>query len=319
MLSDVSLELHKGSTLGLVGESGSGKSTLARVAGGLLVPRIGKVSFDGKPAIVDGRLDAEMRRRIQYVFQDPLEAFDPKLTIGRSLVEAIRGRFPWKRWQSEGEVRSRVEELMEWVQLDTSHLNARPRMLSGGQLQRVGIARALSTDPDVVILDEPTSALDVSIRGEILALLERLRVDRGLTYLFISHDFFSIAALADSIAVMYAGEIVEIGPAENVLNGPAHPYTHALMAAMPGQGSSRDASLLLSGEIQDAVSSEGGCPLAGRCPAVRDHCHEVKPGLEEAGSTMSACHYSRSSRPGPSAVSTFARAKSIVKMLNDSR
>jgi peptide/nickel transport system ATP-binding protein len=316
VVRDVSLALKRGETLGLVGESGSGKSTLARIAGGLLRPQTGEVEFNGMPLQTNRRVDTQTRRKIQFVFQDPIEAFDPKLTIGAAIEEAVLGRFPWKASAPDGTVRRRVIELSEWVQLDARLLESTPRRLSGGQLQRAGIARALATDPEVVILDEPTSALDVSIRGEMLGLLERLRKEAGLTYLLISHDFFAIAGISSTIAVMYAGEIVEHGPAEDLLFAPSHPYTHALMAAMPGQGADRERERLLTGELVQEKSLLVGCSLVERCPARQETCRSTKPDLIEVGALRSRCHFAGAEPPAPSVRRTFTRAQALVQAIN---
>ena len=274
---DFTLEIGRGEAVGLVGESGSGKSTLARLALNLLSTTRGRVQFDGQDlsALPDKALRA-LRARMQMVFQDPWGALNPRHTIGRLLEEPLllhRSLSPESR-------RQRAIELAERVQLGSALLERYPAQLSGGQLQRVCIARALATEPDLLVLDEPTSSLDVSVRADILGLLDRLRRETGVAMLFISHDIESVQAVCDRVVVLYLGCELESGPIRQVLEQPAHPYTQALLSArLPLDPSVQQTRIKLEGEIPSPLAAPPGCPFATRCPIAIDECSVRLPAL----------------------------------------
>jgi oligopeptide/dipeptide ABC transporter ATP-binding protein len=257
-----SLRLEPGRSLGIVGESGSGKTTLARMICGLTIPTSGQVSFAGTP-LRPRRAMATLRGRVQMVFQDPYDSLNPRLRVLTSIQEPmlLSGQY------SADAARSRAAELLRRVQLDESFGQRFPSQLSGGQLQRVSIARALASQPQLIVLDEPTSALDWMTRGEIIDLLNGLRRDLAVSYLFISHDIGAVAAVSDQIAVMYFGSVVESGATAQVLDAPAHPYTQALLSAVlqPRVGSHARAPREAAAG-QQAQAAPGGCAYSSRCP-----------------------------------------------------
>ena len=267
----VSFDIHEGETLGLVGESGCGKSTVGETLLRLLEPTDGVVSFDGEELAEMGNL-TEFRRRAGILFQDPFSSLDPRMPVGQSIRQPMEIHdWPRNGEGSKAERRqNRVEELMERVGLSADQLDRYPGEFSGGQLQRVGIARALALDPDFLVLDEPTSALDVSVQAQILNLLADLQADLGLTYLFISHDLGVIRYICDRIAVMYLGELVEVAPAEQLFESPRHPYTKALLKSVPRvdlQERERDIDPL-SGDVPSPRDPPSGCRFRTRCPEV---------------------------------------------------
>jgi oligopeptide/dipeptide ABC transporter ATP-binding protein len=285
----VDLDVRRGETVALVGESGSGKSTLARCALRLVEPTAGSVRFDGID--VTRQSSSGLRRlyrRMQMVFQDPSASLNPRLSVRDVLHEPLMLHLKMN-WSAR---EARARELADMVGLGVQHLNRLPHQLSGGQRQRVGIARALATNPDLVILDEPTSSLDVSVRGQILHLLEQLQAQLGLAYLLISHDLHAVRQIADRVGVMYLGKIVEEGPAACVLGSPQHPYTQALLSAIPHPAwSERPVRLRLQGEIPSPVHLPVGCRLQGRCPWVIDVCRTAHPPLAAVPTgQMVACY-----------------------------
>lgn len=279
-LDAVDLDVEAGTTLGLVGESGSGKSTLARCLLRLVEPTSGRIVFDGDD-LTDrpGRRVADIYQRAQMVFQDPNSSLNPRMTIGELVAEPLRLHLGRSRRDSA----DRVDELLALVGLTPHHADRYPHQLSGGQRQRVGIARALAPEPTLLILDEPTSSLDVSVRGQILQLLVELQRELGLTYLFISHDLGVVRHLCDQVAVLYLGKVVEQGPSAEVFGSPRHPYTQALLSAVPApRWGSRPERVRLKGEIPSPINLPTGCRLVGRCPWEIDECSTVHPELRNA-------------------------------------
>jgi oligopeptide/dipeptide ABC transporter ATP-binding protein len=284
----VSLAVARGESLGIVGESGCGKSTLARVITGLIAPSSGTVLVDGR-AVNGRRLKAD-RRRIQMVFQDPGSSLNPARTVGQTLSEMLRVH----RMVPAADVPRRCEELLDLVHLPRSALAARPRALSGGQRQRVGIARALALQPDVLIADEAVASLDVSVQASILNLLADLRATLGLTLIFISHDLAVIRHISERVAVMYLGRIVESGPAAALFTQPRHPYTRALLAAVPQPGTARSGGArpaVLAGEPTSPLDLPAGCRFAPRCPLAEDICQATEPLLGGNDTHKAACHF----------------------------
>jgi len=291
-VDDVSLKVVRGTTLAIVGESGCGKSTLARLLARLIEPTSGTVLLDG--ADVTGASSKELlklRRDIQIVFQDPYACLNPRHSIGQSIGTPIR----IQKTMSRADEKNRVQELMELVGLNIEHYNRFPHEFSGGQRQRAGIARALALQPKVIIADEPVSALDVSIQAQILNLLEKLQADLNLSYVFIAHDLSVVRHIADEVAVMYLGKIVEIGTPEAVYGAPSHPYTQALMSAVPvpnPQVASRRKRIILTGDVPSPVNPPSGCRFRTRCPKVQDICSSEEPMLIDRGQGHRvACHF----------------------------
>jgi peptide/nickel transport system ATP-binding protein len=297
----ISFEIGRGETVGLVGESGCGKSTVGRCLLRLLTPDAGRIAFDG--AEVHDASQSQLRplrRRMQMVFQDPLGSLNPAFTIAQTLADALRHVGVPRRNRP-----GRTAELLAQVGLDTRFLGRRPRQMSGGQLQRVGIARALASEPDFLFLDEPTSSLDLSVRGQIVNLLADLQEQRGLAYLFASHDLGVVRFVAHRVIVMYLGRIVEEGPADTIFTAPSHPYTKALLIAAGIMEASEAERRSISGELRARSEPAAGCLYCDRCPHVHDHCRRQEPPLLH----VSATHNSRCwlvSEQEPTAVG-FAR------------
>jgi oligopeptide/dipeptide ABC transporter ATP-binding protein len=278
-IQGITLDIARGETVGIVGESGCGKSTLARLLVGLDVPTGGAITFDGEDLAELARTDHRaIARKIQYVFQDPLASLNPRKTI-RAILEAplvhLLGLDGEKR-------RARMEELMQAVNLAPQFLDRYPHEFSGGQAQRIGIARALAAEPEIIVLDEPVSALDVSVQAQVLNILDRLKREFGLTYLFISHDLSVIESISDRVAVLYFGRLAEVGPAYSVFSGPRHPYTRLLLDSAPAPGRKTLAAEDIETELPDPYHPPPGCAFYARCPRRRDHCKEVHPPLETA-------------------------------------
>jgi oligopeptide/dipeptide ABC transporter ATP-binding protein len=278
----VSLEVTRGTTLGLVGESGSGKSTLARVALRLEEPTAGVIRYgDTVLSSLSAPALRRMRPKLQMVFQNPLGSLNPRITVGQAVAEPLR----LHDIPGVGDIRTRVGELFERVGLSRDHLGRCPHQLSGGQQQRVGIARALAPNPEVMILDEPTSALDVSVQAKLINLLGNLQADLHLAQIFISHDLSVIGYLSDRVAVMYLGEIVEAGPTAEIFARPRHPYTGALISAVPtDELLDHRLRMMLPGEVPSPINPPPACRLAPRCPFAKDRCREEKQILEPVGS-----------------------------------
>jgi len=285
----VSLEIAPGEVVGLVGESGSGKSTIGRMAIALLPPTSGTVSFDGRNlATVPADDLRRMRRRMQIIFQDPWGALNPRHTIARLIEEPLLLHTTLTRVQRQQEVIA----IAQRMQLGLPLLERYPAQLSGGQLQRVCIGRALATQPDLLVLDEPTSSLDVSVRAGILQLLDTLRRETGVAMLFISHDLETIRALCDRVVVLYLGCEVESGPVDAVFKNPAHPYTQALLSAqLSTDPTVRTQRQQLQGEIPSPLAAPPGCPFSTRCPLYESRCDSGLPAMraDESGAHTARC------------------------------
>jgi oligopeptide/dipeptide ABC transporter ATP-binding protein len=286
----VSFSVGAGETVGLVGESGSGKSTVARLVLRLLDPTSGRIAFDGRDiAAMSQRELVPLRRNMQIVFQDPVSSFDPRMTVCSVITEPLEAQ----RISTGRPARDRAAELLELVGLSSSDLDKYPHQFSGGQAQRIGIARALATDPRLLVCDEAVSALDVSVQAQVLNLLRRLQTELGLSYLFIAHDLNVVRYLSDRIAVMYLGRIVEQGPADEVMSDPRHPYTASLAGAIAadprtGGGTRRQ---VVRGEMPSPSAPPPGCPFHPRCPQAFDRCKVDVPVALPAGHGRSAsCH-----------------------------
>ncbi|HKQ01466.1 MAG TPA: oligopeptide/dipeptide ABC transporter ATP-binding protein [Actinomycetes bacterium] len=274
-VNGVSFRIEPGETLGLVGESGSGKSTVGRCLLRLVEPTSGGIRFDGVDvAGLSGSDLRSWRARTQVVFQDPFDSLNPRMRVGAILEEPLRLH---TRLDRAGRT-ARARELLGLVQLNPGHVRRFPRELSGGEAQRVAIARAIATDPGFLVLDEPTSSLDLSIRAGILALLDQIKRERGLTFLLISHDLFTIGAHCDRVAVMYRGTFVEVGPVDQVFHDPQHPYTQALLSAsLPADPAAVLDRWVLEGEIPSSIELAPGCLFSSRCPLVRADCLPQRP------------------------------------------
>ena len=292
----VSFELYPGETLGLVGESGCGKSSLGRAILQLIRPASGKVSFLGQDLTqLAGSALRSMRRQMQIVFQDPRGSLNPRWSVGRIVEEPLRVH----RLAARDERRRRAREMLGQVGLASSYFNQRPAQLSGGQQQRVGIARALVTRPKFVVCDEPVSSLDVSIQAQILNLLQELKEDMGVAYLFVAHNLGVVRSLSDRVAVMYLGQFVETAPAAALFDRPLHPYTKGLIASVLRPDHTARAQLnaavrFTAGDIPGLLDAPSGCRYHTRCPYAQQRCREQRPALEKVENEHSvACHFWR--------------------------
>jgi oligopeptide/dipeptide ABC transporter ATP-binding protein len=290
-VNGVSLELAVGETLGLVGESGCGKSTLGKAIMKLVPIADGEIVVDGVDiAPLDREQLNQMRRKVQMIFQDPYGSLNPRSTVGRSVAQplVIAG------WKPDATAQ-RVETLLRWVGLPSDAKQRYPHEFSGGQRQRIGIARALALNPKLIICDEPVSALDVSVRAQVINLLEDLKSQFGVSYLFISHDLSVVEHIADRVAVMYLGTLVEVAARDQIWRNPQHPYTKALLAAAPiadPKAARARQRNVLPGELPSPIDPPAGCPFHSRCPIAQDRCKLDRPVLRPVGDgALAACHF----------------------------
>ena len=290
-VDDVSLDIFEGETLGLVGESGCGKSTVGRAAIRLYEPTDGSIKIEGQDiSRADARKLRPVRPKMQMIFQDPQASLNPRMTVASIIGEPLDEH----RALTAGERTARIYELMDQVGLNRTFANRYPHEFSGGQRQRIGIARALALNPKFIVCDEPIAALDVSIQAQVVNLLEELQQEFGLTYLFISHDLSMIRHIADRVAVMYLGKIVELAPRDALYDDPAHPYTQALLSAVPEPDPELEESrrhIILTGDVPSPSNPPKGCNFCTRCPKVMDICRELDPPFREiADGRYAACH-----------------------------
>ncbi|MBE7720026.1 MAG: ATP-binding cassette domain-containing protein [Lacrimispora celerecrescens] len=281
-LQEIDLEIHEGEVLGVIGESGCGKSTLGRCLVGLHKPTEGEILFEGKNiAGAKSKDKLKLCKNIQMIFQDPYSSLDPRHTAADSVSEPM---VVHKTVKGKAALEERVLELFQQVGLDVQHMNRYPHEFSGGQRQRLNVARAISINPRVIICDEPVSALDVSIQAQVINLLKKLQKEYNLTYVFISHDLSVVKYVSDRIVIMYLGRIVEICKGGDIYKNPLHPYTQALLSAIPPESPEEEKErIVLQGEVPSPIGERKGCPLAGRCPRCMNLCKNEMPKLKQQG------------------------------------
>jgi oligopeptide transport system ATP-binding protein len=286
----VTLSIAAGETLGMVGESGCGKSTTGRCILRLIEPSSGEVRFNGQDVTaMDAQALREVRRDMQIIFQDPFASLNPRMTVEAIIGEALTIH---KLTKSPSEYQARVVELLETVGLNADHMRRFPHEFSGGQRQRIGIARALAVSPKLIVCDEPVSALDVSIQAQVINLLEDLQAKMGLTYLFIAHDLSVVEHISNRVAVMYLGRVVEIAPSRDLYTRPKHPYTEALLSAVPiPDPKAKKQRIVLTGDVPNPVNRPTGCHFHPRCPKATERCKVEEPVLKAVGlQHQAACH-----------------------------
>lgn len=290
-VDDVSFDIKRGETMGLVGESGCGKTTCGRTILKLYEPTGGSIIFNGDN--IEGLSEKEMlpyRRKMQIIFQDPYASLDPRMTVGDIIGESIDIHNIMRGSQRK----ERIQYLLDVVGLNADHINRYPHEFSGGQRQRIGIARALAVEPDFIVCDEPISALDVSIQAQVVNMLEDLQDNLGLTYLFIAHDLSMVKHISDRVGVMYLGKIVEIASSNELYTNPIHPYTKALLSAIPipdPDEAHERRRIVLEGDVPSPIDPPPGCRFRGRCRYAKDICSDVTPELKDmGGGHMAACH-----------------------------
>jgi oligopeptide/dipeptide ABC transporter ATP-binding protein len=290
-VNDVTLSIGEGETVGLVGESGCGKTTISRTIMRLLDSTEGAIRFRGEEITKAGRKQMEpLRRQMQMVFQDPFASLNPRKRVGQIIGMPLQ-----LHGTDRKQVEPRVRELLDLVGLHPEHINRFPHEFSGGQRQRIGVARALALEPRLIVLDEPVSALDVSVQAQIINLLDDLQDDFGLTYLFVAHDLSVVRHVSDRIAVMYLGKLMELSPSEELYTKPIHPYTSALLSAIPipdPEENRRRERLVVSGEPPNPINPPSGCVFHPRCPRATEICREVEPPLARyPNGHLAACHH----------------------------
>ena len=292
-VNGVSFELKSGETLGIVGESGCGKSTLARAIISMVPVETGRVLWFGKDLLALQKIEMRKHRReIQMIFQDPLASLNPRMTIGEIIAEPLKTHYPKT---SKADIKARVEDVMYKVGLLENLINRYPHEFSGGQCQRIGIARALILKPKLIICDEPVSALDVSIQAQVINLLMDLQKEMDLTLIFIAHDLSIVKHISTKIMVLYLGNMVELAKSEDIYNHPRHPYTQALISAVPipdPKIEKNKSLILIKGDLPSPINPPSGCVFRTRCKKAQDICSEEKPELKEAASSHEvACHF----------------------------
>ncbi len=285
----VSFDIYRGETLGLVGESGCGKSTTGRAILRLYDPTDGSIVLNGQDVTeMEGQALRDLRPEMQMIFQDPQACLNPRMTVGSIIAEPLDEH---RKEMSKAEKIAKVKDLLERVGMNPDFANRYPHEFSGGQRQRIGIARALALNPKFIVCDEPIAALDVSIQAQVVNLLEDLQQELGLTYLFISHDLSMVRHIADRVAVMYLGKVVELATRDDLFDAPQHPYTKALLSAVPTVEETQRDRVILQGDVPSPANPPKGCNFCTRCPVAEARCHEAEPEWREvAPGRFAACH-----------------------------